>query len=205
MKKFEITEEQIKTLENDGINYIKEWFPEVFETKLEIGKWYKCHHNKALFFITKVDPSKGDKGDCKAYGFNMDGVWTNEKWDVSHYKNENRWMIEATEEQVKSALIKEAERRGFKSGAKFKSCISENGELRTAEEFRGDLFHFYFNDNELTISTSINEWIKFNSNPHIFKDGVWAEVIKLKYYTKEQAEKRLTELENDGYEYEIID
>lgn len=33
MRKYEITKEQIITIESDGIGYIKDWFPEVFDNK----------------------------------------------------------------------------------------------------------------------------------------------------------------------------
>ena len=37
----------------------------------------------------------------------------------------------------------------------------------------------------------------------IFENGVWAEVIKEKTLSKSEAEAKLTELINDGFEYKI--
>ncbi len=170
MKNYTITKEQIKKLSTqDQIveEYLNKWFPEAFKKELEIGKWYISKDiNKHIFYVTNITEDR-----YYYYGFNSGGQWCkNDDYSFNDSGLKNGFRL-ATEEELKSALIKEAERRGFKKGAKFKSSISENGEL----------------------------------NPHIFKDGVWAEVIKSKYYTKAQAEKRLTELENDGYEYEIID
>ena len=46
--KYEITEEQIKELAK-GNAKLKTMFPEVFETKLEVGKWYK--YNNFLIYV----------------------------------------------------------------------------------------------------------------------------------------------------------
>ena len=41
MAQYTITEEQIKSIaEGGGKKKIKEMFPEVFNPKLEVGKWY---------------------------------------------------------------------------------------------------------------------------------------------------------------------
>jgi len=64
---FEITKETI-------IKYkMKDEFPEVFDVKLEVGKWYKRPHNKALFFIAG-DP---EITPFEVYGFDMEGNWMN--------------------------------------------------------------------------------------------------------------------------------
>ena len=57
--KYEITKEQILSLYMGGGNEgkFKEWFPEVFETVLEVGKWYKLipeENNDALVFLTNI-------------------------------------------------------------------------------------------------------------------------------------------------------
>jgi|GEM_PF-4426498 len=42
MAQYTITEEQIMSIaEGGGKKKIKEMFPQVFNTKLEVGKWYK--------------------------------------------------------------------------------------------------------------------------------------------------------------------
>jgi len=57
--KYEITEEQIKELAK-GNAKVKTMFPEVFETKLEAGKWHYDKGNDWLFFR---------KDNTSAYGF----------------------------------------------------------------------------------------------------------------------------------------
>jgi len=62
---YEITEEQIKELAK-GNAKVKNWFPEVFETKLEVGKWYKSDY-PLLINIQEIHHHK-----LVAYGFNSD-------------------------------------------------------------------------------------------------------------------------------------
>ena len=97
---FEITKETI-------IKYkMKDEFPEVFEVKLEVGKWYKRPHGKALFFIVgdpKITP-------FEVYGFDMEGNWMN----LEKARTFPDFEIEATEQEVFEALKNEAVKRGFK-------------------------------------------------------------------------------------------
>ena len=50
---FSITKDQLRQLTDPKV---KEWFPEVFEVKLEVGKWYKS--DIGLFCITKSEAEK---------------------------------------------------------------------------------------------------------------------------------------------------
>lgn len=183
MKKFEITEEQIKELAK-GNKKVEKMFPEVFETKFELNNWYKIKNepdNKSLVFFNKIREKK-----LSGFGFIYNGKWDDE---ITTYRNFYELEL-ATEEEVKSALIKEAERRGFKSGAKFKSASS------------GDIFEAG-NSEDLILFQNLQTL----SYPMgcIFKDGIWADIVKTKYLTKKQAEEELTKVKNDGYEYKIID
>ena len=64
MENYQITRDQIRKLTDPQV---KEWFPEAFEVKLEIGKWYKNpKKGEALFFVTKINK---DEGTYFAYGF----------------------------------------------------------------------------------------------------------------------------------------
>lgn len=199
MKNYIITEEQIKELAK-GNKKVKKMFPDVFETKLEIGKWYRYNGWLICFTGIKNDTYKVEL--LQGYGFDNEMRFR----ESGNFGSSPEYWVLANEEEVKSALIKEAERRGFKSGAKFKSTISDNGRIRSVFKYYSeDIFSFYFDINKITISTKEDEWDENCSNPYIFKDGIWAEVIKTKYLTKKQAEEELTKIQNDGYEYQIID
>jgi len=88
MAQYTITEEQIKSIaEGGGKKKIKEMFPEVFETKLEVGKWYKSDTLLGCY-----------KGNGLCYGFYKESYGNN--W---HMTNSNRYE-EATPEEVEAAL-----------------------------------------------------------------------------------------------------
>lgn len=139
--------------------------PELFENKLEVGKWYKDTYKgreKNIVFITEIDKEKHTYG----YGFMY------EKFTNTQEKNKNgkclynsvasNFLIKATEEEVKEALIKEAEKRGFKSGLKIKPLWD------TPHSFwnlSGNKFEFLFKDNSLFLSSCI------------FYNGKWSEII----------------------------
>ena len=108
MKSYRITEEQIK--ENQDLT-LKEYFKEVFETKLEVGKWYK--HNRDSDFIMNITEVLSNK--IKTYGILHNDGWTL-NWDIFKDSYFYNGLIPATKEEVEQALIKEANKRGFKSG-----------------------------------------------------------------------------------------
>ena len=155
---FEITKETI-------IKYkMKDEFPEVFEVKLEVGKWYKRPHGKALFFIVgdpKITP-------FEVYGFDMEGSWMN----LEKARTFPDFEIEATEQEVFEALKNEAVKRGFKDGVYFNSVISNDVFKFNEIYFRGD--------NSIVWSKGCGV---------IFDNGKWAKIIPTK--TKEEAEKLL--------------
>jgi hypothetical protein len=165
MKNYEITEEQIK---QNSEKTLKELFPEVFETKLEIGKWYKIINGNTLAFI--CEPKKNE---VKSYGFSnnifYDDTLLATYWG---YMYQVEGWVPATDSEVLEALKNEAIKRGLtekkyilsaKSGMPFKS-------------FEGN----YYIDEEGCLRLD---------GVVIMKDGKWAEIIKT--YTKEEAEKIL--------------
>lgn len=117
-KTFSITESQIKELVNiyctqDKDYYIKELFPEAFESqfKFEVRKWYKdTEYPEWKLFITTLDPSLKK---VKGFGFGADGSWMEnaleDNWD--YYELEK--CVEMSEQEVFEALKNEAVKRGF--------------------------------------------------------------------------------------------
>ena len=140
-------------------------FPDLFKLKLEVGRWYK-NVNKAL---------ANYQGGKNGYGFSIEGEWMDkENWSFNYPKN---W-IPATSEEVESALIAEAKKRGYKPN-NFK-CISIpnlSGKL--------DSDRIYFEHGKLWMGS------EYNSNC-IFQRGQWAEIIpQNKVITLDEAKKIL--------------
>lgn len=157
-KTFEITKETI-------IKYkMKDEFPEVFEVKLDVGKWYRNNECDKMFcFNGYYDYDRDPKG----YGFVSINRWVE--------SNDIGWsgeLKEATEQEVFEALKNEAVKRGFVEGVYFNSVISND-----VFKFNKIFFH---GDNSMV-------WSK--GGGVIFKNGNWATIIPTK--TKEEAEKLL--------------
>ena len=149
MKEFKITEEQIKKNKNLTL---KEYFKEVFETKLEVGKWYKDNFGEGLYFITEIQEHY-----FYYYGFNYSFNYK----EKDYYAIKNCDLVLATEKEVFNALKKEAEKR-YKLGQTVR-CLKD-GEIETINQIDYD---FYFDYSRL--------WI--NEDCKIFDNGKWAEII----------------------------
>jgi hypothetical protein len=165
----EITKEQVLDIYGTTGNLylhskLEKWFPDAFKVNNKINKPYKTNSGILKYFISKTE----------AYGFDADGEWSN----YSEYyrlddEGHNKWQ-EATTEEWESVLIAEAKKRGYNNGNY--ECLYMP---HLTEETDGKMF---FEDGELLIG--------FGSKSNmIFKDGVWAEIIKT--FSKEQAEKLL--------------
>lgn len=157
---YTITEEQIKSIaEGGGKTKIKEMFPQVFGEIIQKGKWYKTKATGSLFFVEKIltDYFIG-------YGFNSKPEWTNStKWyEFIDVKMENLHAIPATYEEVESALIAEAKKRGFVAGAKY---LSPNGGFK-----RTVVYPLVLTDDGKDLKCANHELLTLN--------GKWAEIIK---------------------------
>jgi len=161
-----ITKDQLLQLKG---TVAEKWFPEFFEVKLEVGKWYK--KDDLLCLINFIDAKGRFFQRFHCYGFNTPTGYNNFCFDVMH--DDCHGFKPATPQEVEQALKNEAVRRGFVEGVYFQV------------------------PNSLTISKCENEIIlnpKNNSILYygdycIFKDGIWASIIPTK--TKEEAEKLL--------------
>lgn len=156
MRNYNITEEQIKKLSTqDQIveEYLNKWFPEAFIKELEIGEWYKIkHHDCALI---NYQPGK-------SYGLGLAGLWC----DNFNNKFLKTNAIEATDEEVKQALIKEAEKRGFKKGVEFTPLYSDGTSHYDSSKFNDDDYFIFDEDqNSLDIPGF-----------RMFCKGIWAEI-----------------------------
>jgi len=153
---FEITKETI-------IKYkMKDEFPEVFNVKLEVGKWYKNDQN-AIFFTCNVN-------DKKPYGY---GITAGKVF--AEDDNFAAWSVSgielATEQEVFEALKNEAVKR-YDDGEYVKR-FNSSSLLKVDSEFKSQL-----KDGDLWYGGGV-----------VFRDGTWATIIETK--TKEEAEKLL--------------
>ena len=110
MKNYKITKEQVLAIEKGGgvdvSLYLKETFPEVFKTELEIGKWYKGSAD--IKFLICYQSNGNDN-----YGFWQDQPYRNNISFGDYWDDMSRL---ATPEEVSAALINEAKKRGYKQG-----------------------------------------------------------------------------------------
>ena len=104
--KYDITKEQILETIRTGTDVTERY--EAFKKELEIGKWYK--YKLALFYVTNKRSNNANY--YNVFGFDVDGNWMTD--NAATYFDEN--YIEATPEEVESALINEAKKRGYKGG-----------------------------------------------------------------------------------------
>jgi hypothetical protein len=99
-----ITKKQIKQLDK-GKTTVRELFPDVFEEFTGWAKTNELDNGKYLAYFEK---------NILKYGFSDIG-----EWFVCEYKNQYNYnpstKCPATDEEVKTALIEEAKKRGFKN------------------------------------------------------------------------------------------
>lgn len=142
----EITQKQIdKLVEAVGKSELIKIIPDAFKTELEAGKWY-IYSNCLLVW----------NNGLATYGFNGRGFWAEDyAFSVADARP-------ATKEEIESALTKEADRIGFKSGAKIKPFnIKYNGivDLQFKTEYKEDEKEFW------------------RGGYCIFKEGKWATIL----------------------------
>ena len=174
MKKYELTQEQIEKLaeKKHAKELLKEFLPEAFENKLEVGKWYRLR-NKAFNWLMCYTENRN-----VCYGFNSENLYSNE-YVMYDY---NDWKL-ATEEEVREALINEAKKRGFNNigNLKIKNTFGgiSNGFVTLTNNF-----YYDYKGNTLRLDGAL-----------IFNNGVWAEIIEEKNtFDKDYLDNKITEI-----------
>jgi len=167
---YTITKEQLLELEKGfTLPKLKQWFPDVFEVKLEVGKWYKSKDSKLLYFILEIK----DRNNINAYGFDAEGIY-NKSQSNYEWGTPNNYT-EATEQEVFEALKNESVKRGF------------------VGNIYVNLYEIGFVNNDLLISSEItwkDGWLNYGTKgTAIFRNGKWATIIKT--ITKKEAEEKL--------------
>lgn len=156
---------------------IEKEVPELFKNRLEVGKWYWSIANK-LICLTSVDVLR-----AYYYGFSSSNDWIGKEWMDNASVD-----IEATKEEVETALIAEARKRGFKEGVNYDSTnVGFPSQIKC-----------YINSNEFLYKTNnvllIDNW-------RIFADGNWATIVledEVKELTVAELEEKL------GYKIKIV-
>ena len=175
MKTFELTQEQINQLaEVPNTQYLLQKFiPEAFETKLEVGKWYKDNkYPKCIINYQITDENKYN------YGFGLYGSFSNK---LGNFGNERLRL--ATEEEVSEALINEAKKRYSNKKVR---CLDTNNIIE-------------IDFNEFTYYEDVNGLYAFDNDLEteieIFKDGIWAEIIEeTNTFDKDYLDNKITEI-----------
>lgn len=138
---------------------IEAQFPELFpKVDLKVNKWYKVktkgYDKEALICFDN------DKLEFN-YGFNHIGVFSKNFRNLKECLSDDNQEVEpATDEEVKTALIAEAKKRGYKEGVNIKNLLANSIVNCVGKSF-------LYQNNEL--------W--FSCIGCIFKDGKWAEII----------------------------
>ncbi len=168
MKKVEVSVDFIKEAHQSACanwkQRIEKELPDLFN-KLEVGKWYKGNVDfNSLIYITEIN---NDYGANKAsqinyYGFTFDKYSDSDTiCNIDHEKS----LTLATEEEVKTALVNEAVKRGFELGKKVKWNFY-GSEGYKCSNITKDWFEYFVNENRLELSCGI-----------IFDNGKWATLI----------------------------
>jgi hypothetical protein len=154
---------------------IEKEFPQLFESKLEVGRWYKSpEFGSSLFCVTKIN-----RDYATAYGFNFIGKWQDKKDKFASSNLENKTL--ATPEEVETALINEAKKRGFKEG--LKGFIDQDLNKNTNKKLM--FSHLSFDEDY--------NWLCDGHGNVIFKNGKWATIID--QTTEMTLEQRVSKLE----------
>lgn len=155
MKTYPITQRQINILAStclDADLKCKTWFTDAFKIEILNNCWIKTEGidiKDWLYYLSN--------GEI-LFGFHIGG-WHDE---IQKYTPDCSDM-KATAQEVKTALIAEAEKRGFVVGAKFYHCEIKDKNCEIKEDLK-----FYSNLNILTDSCG----------GIIFYDGIWATIIE---------------------------
>jgi len=138
---------------------IEKELPDLFKNNFKDGDWITHKDYKITICIT-------DFNNSKAYDV-VDGDWVDSKeincnWSFREcFEN---WTL-ATEEEVKTALVNEAVKRGFELGKKVKWNF-DGSEGYKCSNITKDYFEYFVNENKLELSCGI-----------IFDNGKWATLI----------------------------
>lgn len=152
-----------KTILENPDKTLREMFPEVFEVKLEVGKWYKLGTGGVFNYQIELG------GYFIGYGLSKYGDWFDD-----FCENISVNVVPANHKELETALIAEAKKRGYADG-NYK-CLSGGSTVK-------------HNDNYIFENGNLYSGWEHHFRNVIFKNGKWAEIIPT--MTKEEAEEKL--------------
>lgn len=111
-----------------GLGCGKKLFPEAFEFEYEKGRWYIDDDGRMVLFNGEFGESGNPLGDC----ITPMGIWIFNEPNAGLYMPNPRL---ATEEEILTALTKEAKKKGLIDGVWFES-LTFKGETRRVCEYQ---------------------------------------------------------------------
>ena len=163
LKDLEKKNKAIEKAIRDIQDKIKEERPEY-----KAGDWVT--DGKYTICITIIDET-----NFWGYGFSSYNGWVDYSTEGS---NSRGWSTTkdikrlCTNEEVQTALISEAKRRGFKEGVRFDCENSDAKNCLFSDFYNGDKLKWQFSPENNTLSKECNQFF--------FKEGKWAEIIENK-------------------------
>lgn len=168
MENYTITKEQILELHESNSPetriQIAKMFPDAFKKEFTVGKWYKIDKN--IFYCTEIS----ERGTLYGYGI-FDGKWKEHFNDgvgccaCNSVASEDR-LTEATPQEVETALIEEAKKRGYKKGVTIKG-INSNTNLTLPNGG----FEYLELNNVLWFGKGLDGY-------DIFRNGKWTDIVE---------------------------
>jgi len=166
-KTYTLTETFVKELckePNIKEAFVREGIVDEEKLKLKVGKWYKHINKNTLGFFRNENK---DYFDNNGYGFSYDKKYK-ENTSFTFQNEPKDWSL-ATPQEVETALINEAKKRGYKNGVIVNSFV-HNKELKITE------------DNEIEYLGGSLDKLHFGKNGIryvvVYEKGKWAEIIE---------------------------
>lgn len=161
MKKYEVSERFIREAYGEACAKLKakieNEFPDLFEVKLEVGKWYK---NLTLEGSYMLYSGFTDGRYYNSIGVSSNGIWH----DLGCWSIDDGYAL-ATKKEIESMLWKEAEKRGIDKDTKIVSHADNNVPCNDSDG--GYSIGYYHESDRL-----------WNSRGCIYHKGKWAAPLK---------------------------
>ena len=182
---FIITREQILQLDRSAKNKtnqlvsadLRRWFPKAFPTELVVGRWYKLPTFGNLMFMFS-----GGFGNDATYGFNYDGEFS-DRIGVQRMRIEE--YVLATDQEVKEALIKEANRRGLKKGVRINDIYNGKNDTDTITVSSNRLDYESVPLGRFQDKMALRD----SEGAILFVDGQWADIIEQTLTLEQRVER----------------
>jgi len=159
MKNYEITKEQIDLAYNSACSEwkerIKQWFPDAFKEELDAGYYFAtCYGNDGYLCYFK---NPNDK-NLFAEFYIINGNY----YEKGHFSTIER---KATPQEIETALINEAKKRGFVEGVTYIAVGEEKGRKTTLGSM------------DLRYGVGEKDALCSCGYPRIYYKGKWAEIV----------------------------